>query len=1046
MCKHLLKIQRLILALLIFGGGIFYTSSAPARVCFLPDSTDCGEGDVDVPDVQITCATYGGYEAPEACLADLKDKTAQTCILNSGCYYPKCAYDSERNCKRANPDKKCLSQDVDGVKCWYAQAKTCTEMGYKTACDSNEYNSTEVKDKNGNVIIDINNKTCYKCTAKKECKQMKPGVYYGPNDTCPQYRPDRKEVDNVKGSDGQCSTCDYQTCSYYGYQTSCAANQSATEKLTKDQASDGPCYTCEDKPIDKCVDIAANYNLSDSDGITKRYPSINASVTYGKLLGNATYGCGFSVTRTGELNTYTLNTNTVKPGVIDGTDYASVVGFFIKDIEYWVYLGGHLYFEHGGYCYSGLCGEDFFNKDAYLRTKMEIPNELGLYSETAGYCCSSVPGMVKDFKQCVATPKLEKHHPAFYFCKEGALKDNKCYETTYSCSEGYNLVGDKCILPEATCPDGYALDSSKSTSTSYVCSKINYYCENNDKHILSGDKCLCKTNGKIYTIWVEDQETSKQQHEIQWLKLIKRTITTNSQAEVDVVSTAQVNHEMCNIDSATNALNCSHIVSGPIGTLGPDLMNLSKKANGVYTYLNAESEDGSGYYTDVNWKKFSVSINNKIYPVSGIYSQCAETAVIADNGDIYQVKCGKAQTCSEINIFYMNKEQAKQCKKKAVPLNVVGSDGQCYLCGITESCDGKESKIYYIAYPPYYLKGDVAYESGCKCSSPYLVKGISSNTDPLNPGGPININAISTPGGNSSSTEKIKLPTILTGVSSSNPYSVKIDEFQCYGEEHCSAQVVKLDVFEKYAPDVAKKLKEDDNYLIDGGNFYDDFYYYTGRQFKPKSQSINTCDDYVVILGNGNPKACAQISSDYYNYHESCPKGLKKKRLPNVYDSTGAQCYECEKEETCTCPSGYSFDKTSVSNCGITESSGWTFDSKTVCGKTCGKCTAKTCPRGYGTGNISCTSQSANKIPFGYTYSDIFAGDERCKKCKYRYHYTCEDYGKVNVGEGCGLKICSYPCGNTLCSYSAKSDKLYTTLNGSCYEYTKGKTEWYVDE
>ena len=224
---------------------------ASARVCFLPDSTDCGEGDVDVPEVQVTCATYGGYEAPEACLADLKDKTAQTCTLNSGCYYPKCAYDSERNCKRENPDKKCLSQDVDGVKCWYAQAKTCTEMGYKTACDSNEYNSTEVKDKNGNVIIDINNKTCYKCTAKKECKQMKPGVYYGPNDTCPQYRPDRKEVDNVKGSDGQCSTCDYQTCSYYGYQTSCAANQSATEKLTKDQASDGPCYTCEDKPVDK---------------------------------------------------------------------------------------------------------------------------------------------------------------------------------------------------------------------------------------------------------------------------------------------------------------------------------------------------------------------------------------------------------------------------------------------------------------------------------------------------------------------------------------------------------------------------------------------------------------------------------------------------------------------------------------------------------------------------------------------------------------------------------------------------------------------------
>ena len=94
MCKHLLKIQRLILALLIFGGGIFYTSSATARVCFLPDSTDCGEGDVEV---QITCATYGGYETEAACLEARTNKTAQTCTLNSGCYYPKCAYDSERN-------------------------------------------------------------------------------------------------------------------------------------------------------------------------------------------------------------------------------------------------------------------------------------------------------------------------------------------------------------------------------------------------------------------------------------------------------------------------------------------------------------------------------------------------------------------------------------------------------------------------------------------------------------------------------------------------------------------------------------------------------------------------------------------------------------------------------------------------------------------------------------------------------------------------------------------------------------------------------------
>ena len=263
MCKHLLKIQRLILALLIFGGGIFYTSSAPARVCFLPDSTDCGEGDVDVPDVQITCATYGGYEDENTCLENRANKTAQTCTLNSGCYYPKCAYDSERNCKNDNPDKKCLSQDVDGVKCWYSQPKTCSEQGYKnTPCATDEDSGTVPN------TLEASDGPCYKCTPKKECKYIS-NLYYGPNDTCPQYRPDRKEVDNVKGSDGQCSTCDYQTCSYYGYQTSCAANQSATEKLTKDQASDGPCYTCEDKPAGStCKYKHAKVTTSDINGST----------------------------------------------------------------------------------------------------------------------------------------------------------------------------------------------------------------------------------------------------------------------------------------------------------------------------------------------------------------------------------------------------------------------------------------------------------------------------------------------------------------------------------------------------------------------------------------------------------------------------------------------------------------------------------------------------------------------------------------------------------------------------------------------------------
>ena len=264
MCKHLLKIQRLILALLIFGGGIFYTSSATARVCFLPDSTDCGEGDVDVPEVQITCATYGGYETEAACLEARTNKTAQTCTLNSGCYYPKCAYDSERKCKNENPDKKCLSQDVDGVKCWYSQPKTCSEQGYKnTPCATDEDSGTVPS------TLEASDGPCYKCTPKKECKYIS-NLYYGPKDTCPQYT-DRKDA-GVTGKDGVCSTCEPQACSAINAayknaanQNTCGSNKEAKKVTGTDSAADGPCYTCEDKPA----------------GCTYEYTRVTFSETHG---------------------------------------------------------------------------------------------------------------------------------------------------------------------------------------------------------------------------------------------------------------------------------------------------------------------------------------------------------------------------------------------------------------------------------------------------------------------------------------------------------------------------------------------------------------------------------------------------------------------------------------------------------------------------------------------------------------------------------------------------------------------------------------------
>ena len=254
---------------------IFMALALPvsARVCFLPDSTDCGEGDVDVPEVQITCATYGGYETEAACLEARADKTAQICTLNSGCYYPKCAYDSERKCKNENPDKKCLSQDVDGVKCWYSQPKTCSEQGYKnTPCATDEDSGTVPS------TLEASDGPCYKCTPKKECKYIS-NLYYGPKDTCPQYT-DRKDA-GVTGKDGVCSTCEPQACTTINAayknaanQNTCGSDKVATKVTGTDSAADGPCYTCEDKPAGStCKYKHAKVTTSDIHGSTTFDPN-----------------------------------------------------------------------------------------------------------------------------------------------------------------------------------------------------------------------------------------------------------------------------------------------------------------------------------------------------------------------------------------------------------------------------------------------------------------------------------------------------------------------------------------------------------------------------------------------------------------------------------------------------------------------------------------------------------------------------------------------------------------------------------------------------
>ena len=404
---------------------IFMALALPvsARVCFLPDSTDCGEGDVDVPEVQITCATYGGYEAPEACLADLKDKTAQICTLNSGCYYPKCAYDSERNCKNDNPGKNCLSQDVDGVKCWYSQPKTCSEQGYqKTPCTTDEDSGTVPN------TLEASDGPCYKCTPKKECKYIS-NLYYGPNDTCPKYT-DRKDA-GVTGKDGVCSTCEPQACTTINtaYKSeakkdTCGSNKEAKKVDGTDSAADGPCYTCVDKG-----DGSYDYIIYIDDTQSQENDKVTISRSVYSTDRNATFDAESAADVTEERCDWNCNCDE------GGTSISLANG---QTATYWDVN------EEAGGGSSGECD--------YTRTYVSW-----------NYTKVTVNGTTKEYKntQCKDGTITDSKGTVYKIvCGIPTCSDIAGYQTT-PCSTGYKQI-DYIQLPHENC---YKCEKSKVTIT-----------------------------------------------------------------------------------------------------------------------------------------------------------------------------------------------------------------------------------------------------------------------------------------------------------------------------------------------------------------------------------------------------------------------------------------------------------------------------------------------------------------------------------------------------------------------------------------------------
>ena len=187
-------------------------SSASARVCFLPDSTDCGEGDVvgsgnvDVPCQYSSCPAYNSNY--QECY---DERTYNNAGVNVTCKQIRCKL-SKSKCEE-------LEADANNSQCCnFDSASGCYYMGKcPILCNRNIYDRT----------IDLSGED-YTCTSCKD----KNGTFY-----------------NCTPIEKECSQIDAS------FSTSCGDSQIAKEAykngvLAKDSHGN-QCYTCEDKPVDE---------------------------------------------------------------------------------------------------------------------------------------------------------------------------------------------------------------------------------------------------------------------------------------------------------------------------------------------------------------------------------------------------------------------------------------------------------------------------------------------------------------------------------------------------------------------------------------------------------------------------------------------------------------------------------------------------------------------------------------------------------------------------------------------------------------------------
>ena len=281
-------------------------SNVSARVCFLPDAEDCGQGDTNMPEANSTVIPCDHKDCKDT---SWYNKTHEDCYTSGVCAYKRCRLTQEKCEKTRQKDEEC-KLDV-GTGCYYTQKiDKCSSLYNRTQNDIHG-DCKECVDKQGSHWYcqydncndlypgSSSNPTCTDGTTKKQIgTSINEGACYicsiDPNsETCDTYQDEEKVgidrgcweckpcpsdrskfqcTENIREGyeikNGVCQiSSQTQTCKQQKLvaQADCDTTTNTFTENKSVAASDAPCGTCTSNVTKRTYTVYVNDDIVPND-------------------------------------------------------------------------------------------------------------------------------------------------------------------------------------------------------------------------------------------------------------------------------------------------------------------------------------------------------------------------------------------------------------------------------------------------------------------------------------------------------------------------------------------------------------------------------------------------------------------------------------------------------------------------------------------------------------------------------------------------------------------------------------------------------------